>query len=91
MTFCWSRAFVIVVVYLVTQRVDPWLFEAGMFPQVASNGARVWDRVLEGSQWSCITTETASHRTGRLILAAEWAICLTKERFYPEESVWVSW
>jgi hypothetical protein len=27
--------------------------EAGMFPLVASNGARAWDRAVEDSQWSC--------------------------------------
>lgn len=47
-----NHGFVTVVVHLVTQRVDSRLFEAGMFPQVASNGARVWDRALEGSQVS---------------------------------------
>lgn len=50
-----NHVFTIVAVYLVTQRVGPWLFEAGLFPQVASNGARVWDCVVEDSQWSCIT------------------------------------
>lgn len=42
-----------VVVYLVTQRVDPWLVEAGMFPQFASNGT-IWDYAEEDSQWSCV-------------------------------------
>lgn len=50
-----NHVFTIVAVYLVTQRVDPWLFEAGLFPWVASNGARVWDCAVEDSQWSYIT------------------------------------
>lgn len=73
-----NHVFTTVAVYRVTQRGDPWLFEAGMFPRVASNGARVWDRAVEDSQWSCITPKAASHRTSRFILAAEWAGCLSE-------------